>query len=422
MTQHRPLVAGRPLSGDGAYECAARIPMRLPGEPTRCPEIGVLRPVRRVEERREFVEVPVLRAVQPFVSVRGGLRELRCAQCGRDVGRREMCAGHGQVHARREQGIDEARRVPDEDEAGPGHRAGAVGPVAHRERTFPQFGFAQQGGGPGGHGHLVAKEAFETGLADGGRAEVAVHHSAHARDAAGQRDFPQPAVLIGLDEDIAVVRRIEMRAPGVVAVHGEVAEERIPLLHASCTRDEGVLSGRVDHERGIHVLPVCEPDTILVHALHGDALVYANAAARAVFEQDLVEPRPPDLVGVRIAPVGFREVPAPGRVVPTPGHGRAGLPDETLRLDGRQDADVVEDGEGGREQGLPDMGARKRLALVERHVETGAGEQGGGGAAGRSAAGDDYVNPRPPAGPCPIRSRWTRRWPRWSGDPPRTDP
>ena len=432
MAQDRPLVAGCRLSRDGAHESAARVPMRRAGEAPGFPEIGVPGPVRCVEQRGEFMEVAVLGPVEALVGLGRGARERGGTQCRGRVGGRQVRAAHGEVHAGREQRIDETGGIAYEDEAWRRHRRRAPRPVAHDVGTVAQQGVPEHRVRQGRRRDLVAEEALAAGLADPPRPEVPVHDGPDARDASGQGDLPQPPVLVRLDEDIAVIGRVEVTATLEVTVDGQVAEERVPFLQAARAGHEGALTGGVDHHAGVHAVSVREFDAAFMHCPDRLALVHAHAARRAVLEQDLVEAGPPHLVGVGEAPVRLREVPAPRRPVPAPGHRGAGLAHETLRLDGRQHADVFEHRERGGEQRFAHVGARELLALVQGNVEPGAREQGGGGAAGRSAAGDDYVcagraelgdrvNPRPP-----VRRRAPpARRPRpvhWSAGPPRTDP
>ena len=105
-----------------------------------------------------------------------------------------------------------------------------------------------------------------------------------------------------------------------------------------------------------------------------------------VVEQDLVEGRTPDLVGVGPGAVGLPEVPAPGFGVASPEHRRAPLFRESGGLYLLEDAEVLEDGHGGGQQGLADVFAGEAFALQEGHIKASAGEEGGGGAAAGASA------------------------------------
>ena len=118
------------------------------------------------------------------------------------------------------------------------------------------------------------------------------------------------------------------------------------------------------------------------------ALAHSHAGCGGVVQQQVVEGRPPYLVGMRILAVGLPEEPAPGFLVLTPDHGGAQLLDKSLGLDGRQDIEFLEDGDTGGKQGLAHVLAGKNLTFEKENLPALAGQHGSGGAAGGPAPDD----------------------------------
>ena len=121
LSQHGPLVTLGGLSGHGPDEiltrCVAVTVAAVAEESPRFPEVRLHGAVRRVEEPCHLVEAVVLRVVQVLVHGAGGGGQSGVLQGGADVGGGHDPGAQGEVHTGREQRIDEAGGVADEDEA-----------------------------------------------------------------------------------------------------------------------------------------------------------------------------------------------------------------------------------------------------------------------------------------------------------------
>ena len=214
--------------------------------------------------------------------------------------------------------------------------------------------------------------------------------------ASGQRNLPQPTVLDRFDEDVALGGGRQVRTAAEVAVDGEVAKERIPLLPAPRAGDQGGLAARVHDHAGAHLGAVVQhyahcAVAFEANLFHGHALVHIRASRPAVIEKNLVETSAPDLIGVGKAPVGLAETPTPWLAVAAPAHGGAGLLHEALGGHRRQHAGLFEDGQRGRQQRFAHVGAGKALALEQHRAQASVGKQRGRRAAGRAATDDRHV-------------------------------
>ena len=140
------------------------------------------------------------------------------------------------------------------------------------------------------------------------------------------------------------------------------------------------------------------------------ALAHVHAGAAGVVEQDGVKLGTPHLVGVGVAGVGLAEVPAPGLAIGAPDHGRAALDGEAGALDLIHHAQIVQDGDAGRQQGLADVGPREAFALQQDDSVPLACEEGAGAGTGGPAADDDdgWLSHSEKQGPAAMRpgSSW----------------
>ena len=107
--------------------------------------------------------------------------------------------------------------------------------------------------GMGRERDLGFEEASGTEFAQSLLADVLVHDRADAGDAGVQRNLPEPAVFVGLDEDVAVVGRIEVCGVAVVAVDGEVLEVLVPLVQVQLAAEQRGLPAGVDEEAAVNL-------------------------------------------------------------------------------------------------------------------------------------------------------------------------
>ena len=214
-------------------------------------------------------------------------------------------------------------------------------------------------------------------------------------------DGPEPAVLVGLDEDVVLVGGGQRFRALEVGVDGEVLEEGVPAAGCGLLGQQSGLTGGVDDEAGGQLAlsggvgDVADGGfAVRVRPLDGgDAVALADfdAVGSSVVEQDVVEGGAPDLEGVGILDAGLAEVPAPRLGVAAPDHGGTVLGEEAGGLDGIHRAQLFEDGHGGGQQGLADVVAGEALALQQDDAPALTGQHGGGGAASGAAADDGHV-------------------------------
>ena len=125
---------------------------------------------------------------------------------------------------------------------------GGVGPVTFDAWFVDQGCLREQFAGVRGERHLGFEEACRPEIAQTLLADVFVDHCADAGHSGVQWNLPEPAVLIGLDEDVAVVGWLEVLGVSVVAEDSEVLEVFVPLMQVQLATEDGRLSAGVDEE------------------------------------------------------------------------------------------------------------------------------------------------------------------------------
>ena len=249
-------------------------------------------------------------------------------------------------------------------------------------------------------GQLGFQERLGAVLLDALLPGLGVDHRADAGAAGVQRYAPEPAVPVGLDEDVVLVGLGQRFGPREVGVDRQVLEEGVPLFHLQMAGQQRRLSAGVDHETALRL----SGDSVTVGEFHpygltaveddaGDlvALQHGDPLGLGVLQQDLVELGTPHLIGVRVPLAGLFEVPTPGCVAGAPDHGGAVLGQETRALHGGQRAQLFQYGNGGRQQRFSNVVPWELLPLQDGHLPTLADQHGGRGAAGGAASDHDNV-------------------------------
>ena len=338
----------------------------------------------------------ILRAIKTLESVCGIVLDGRVREGGNHVGGADVGSADGEMNAGGEERIHEASRIADQEIARPNHLRGGVGPITNGHRLLDGLAIAHHRRRAWGGGNLLKQKTLQAGFSDRFGTEVSIHHRADAGEAAGKRYLPKPALREGLDEDVALVRRIKMIAIAKVAIHGQIAKVGVPDFQLELVGQERCLAAGIHDHSGGDASAIFQDRRRRSVAIeddirHGHALFHHGTALLAVLQENLVEARAPDLVGVGIAAVGFAEVPAPRFRALAPAHGGTPLLGEPLGGHRRQDADFLKDGERRWQQGLANVGAGKGCALEHANVETGPRQQTGHRAAGRTAADDQGI-------------------------------
>jgi hypothetical protein len=124
---------------------------------------------------------------------------------------------------------------------------------------------------------------------------------------------------------------------------------------------------------------------------HRVGLAHLDAELRRVAEQDVVELRAQHVKRRRPAAWIVAEEEAPRLGVRAPDERATGLADEPRLLDGRRDAERVEDRQGRGKERLPDVVAREPLLLEEDDAATRLGQKSGGRRPRRTAADDGDI-------------------------------
>ena len=290
----------------------------------RFPEVGVGSAVAGVKQPGQFPEVAVFLIVQLLVHLAGRRRQSRVGQRRDHGGGGQGRRGQRQMHARGKQRVNKAAGVAGQDIARPVQRPAPIGPVPNYGRAGGGIRPRQQPGRVRGGGDLRFQKAARAQLPDAVLSAGSVHHRAHAGPAVAQGNVPQPAVRLGLNQDVAFVGGWQPRSAPVVAVHGQVAEKVIPLPQPQLARQKSALPAGVHYEPGRQFLFAAR--AAVVPAAHGDsgsgvvkddaggrdALARDYAGLPGVVQEDGVKLRTPNLIGGWMAGVGFAEIPAPG--------------------------------------------------------------------------------------------------------------
>jgi hypothetical protein len=278
------------------------------GDALRGPEVRVLVLLHVVEGDEELVELAVLPPVAVLELGEAPLLVQPVAEARVDrAGGQQRPVGR-QVDAGGQHRVDEARRVPHQ------HHAGLPEPLLPVRVVLPHPDGVVRRGGRRGHAAQQLSH-LGTGVDHGaprsarvaldGRGVLGPHDRADAGEVVAQRDVPQPALVEGRAEDVAVIGFRQPSTALEVAEDREVAEEvRVhPLPRDLPVQPAGVARG-VHHVAGAHhVLDAVRgqvPDPAHAVVLVDDAedpavLADVNALARGVAEQDLVEAAPLDL-------------------------------------------------------------------------------------------------------------------------------
>ena len=356
-----------------------------------------------IEERRLVVLVDELkqrgeaRAHAALVGREAPGREVTGAERLENGGGGQLARAQRDVDAAREDRIDERDGVADGDEAIAYHRRVVVGEVGHAVHRRDADGAREiLGHAPAAGDHRVEQAlGLARPLLHGAR----VADGAHARDVAGERDPPEPALAEDVDADVTFLEARPPRRAFVVREQRDLAEVRNARAPAVTRGQERVAPGGV-HE---HLRPHAEPSALAAHRqghpagvelrpLHRGRLEHGDAALRRVLEQHGVEFGARDLVGVVRPRLARQEVERLRRgVVVLVDEGRAVLQLKPALLDGRPGAELLQEQHGGRHQRLTDVEAREPLALEERHAQPAVGEEGCRARAARPAAHDHDV-------------------------------
>ena len=154
-----------------------------------------------------------------------------------------------------------------------------------------------------------------------------VGHYANAVPAVVQGDGPKPAVLVRLDEDVAVVGTRKPTASDEVSIHCQVLKKGVPTPQVQTPAQQPSLSAGVNDEVYADAarVPVLRPEaypgssfSVPDNLHHPMAFAHIDTQGTRVLQQDLVEQGAPYLVGVGILGVGFSEVPTPRSAVAAP--------------------------------------------------------------------------------------------------------
>ena len=104
-------------------------------------------------------------------------------------------------------------------------------------------------------GELVEQEFAGSQALDALLPGAVVHHRAHAAPSRVKGDSPEPAVFVGLDENVVLVRGRQRLGVFEVGVDGKVPEEGVPAARAGLSRQQRGLAAGVNHEAGGTMLP-----------------------------------------------------------------------------------------------------------------------------------------------------------------------
>ena len=299
-----------------------------------------------------------------------------------------------------EQRVHETGRVPDQNPAVSDHCGRRVRPVLHDVRTGNHSRALEHRVRVEGALDLAAVVCLDAAAPDAVLTSPRVHDDANARPSTGQWDVPHPSLVVGLDENVGLVRGRQALAILEVGVHSHVAEVPIPLSKSERSAEDSGLPAGVNNPAGLNrglrtVLgsDFYAPDSTRIQERAGyrHALAHDNPRGAGVIEQNLVERRTPHLIGVRIGLVGLPEVPRPRFGVLSPDHCRPPLLGKTGFVHPAKDAEVFEHRHRSRKQRLPNVVTRETRVFEENDFKPCAGEQRRGCAASRPSANDGDV-------------------------------
>ena len=142
-----------------------------------------------------------------------------------------------------------------------------------------------------------------------------------------------------------------------IGVNRQVLEKGVPSPQSKPAGQQPTLSAGVHHEAGegspyasvLRLVADTGRSAAIENDLHHTVpLPHVNSGRPAVVQEELVELRAPNLVGVGIPLVCLSEIPAPGCPVLPPDHGGSPLGQKAGLLNGRHHAQLFQDGDAGR--------------------------------------------------------------------------
>ena len=227
------------------------------------------------------------------------------------------------------------------------------------------------------------------------------YHDADAHGRRVDRDEPEPA-LVGAGDHLNVAAAPPV-APGdavVLAVNGDVLQDRISVALAETPGQESRASGRVDDRAHgdarltLVRVDIGQGDAVIVEHRRGGGpfLKHDGATIRGVLEQNLVECRPGHLKGPRIRHLeGLREIRILIRVAVGGREAGAPLLNEPGGGDGFVRADSCEDLVNPRDLRFADVKTGETLALEDEDAAITAREDACRRGASRATSDDGDV-------------------------------
>ena len=216
-----------------------------------------------------------------------------------------------------------------------------------------------------------------------------------------QRDEPEPAVGKCRGQDVPGYGAVQARGVGEVAEHRQVFEERIELTQSVAPSQQGLLPARVNQIRrgsldgGAVFIDRRHPGaTAVADILHAMPFTHVDAQPGRVAQQNVIELRAQHMVGMRSAAGIFAKEETPRLGVRTPYERAPRFAHEAGPFDRRHRTEGLENGQGRREQRLPDVIAREALLLEQQHPQASLREKACGARAGRPTTDNNDVDVR----------------------------